>query len=67
MPRYKPVSYEQNIMVPISLEAQIVPGTLEFAIHHLMESKVDISMLSEIAGREKSKYQGMLYLKINRR
>lgn len=44
MPRYKPVSYEQNIMVPISLEAQIVPGTLEFAIHHLMESKVDISM-----------------------
>lgn len=44
MPRYKPVFYEQNIMVPISLEAQIVPGTLEFAIHHLIESRVDLSL-----------------------
>jgi transposase len=44
MPRYKPVSYEQNIMVPISLEAQIVRGTLEFAIHHLIESRVNLSL-----------------------
>jgi len=27
----------------------------------------DIQELSAIAGREKSKYQGMLYIKINRR
>ena len=27
----------------------------------------DITKLAAIAGREKSKYQGMLYIKINRR
>ena len=28
---------------------------------------LDITKLAAIAGREKSKYQGMLYIKINRR
>jgi len=30
-------------------------------------SSSDITKLAAIAGREKSKYQGMLYIKINRR
>jgi len=32
MARYKPVSYNQALMVPVILEKQLVPGTLEFAI-----------------------------------
>jgi len=43
MARFKPVSYAQTLMVPIILEKQLVPGTLEFAIHHLIETRIDIS------------------------
>jgi len=43
MARFKPVSYAQTLMVPIILEKQLVPGTLEFAIHHLIETRIDMS------------------------
>jgi hypothetical protein len=43
MARFKPVSYTQTLMVPIILEKQLVPGTLEFAIHHLIEKRIDLS------------------------
>jgi transposase len=43
MARFKPVSYAQTLMVPIILEKQLVPGTLEFAIHHLIETRIDLS------------------------
>jgi hypothetical protein len=33
MAKYKPYSYKQMVMLSVSLEDQIVPGTLEFAIH----------------------------------
>ena len=35
MARYKPYDYDQLMMVPISLEDQLMPGTLEYAIHHV--------------------------------
>jgi len=43
MARFKPVSYTQTLMVPIKLEKQLVPGTLEFAIPHLIETRIDLS------------------------
>jgi len=43
MARFKPVSYAQTLMVPIVLEKQLLPGTLEFAIHHLIETRIDMS------------------------
>lgn len=43
MPRYKPYDYNQLMMVPVSLEEQLVPGTLEYAIHRLIEERVDTS------------------------
>jgi hypothetical protein len=33
MPRYKPYDYSQLQMVPVSLNDQLMPGTLEHAIH----------------------------------
>jgi len=33
MAKYKPYSYKQMVMLSVSLEDQIVPGTLEFAMH----------------------------------
>jgi transposase len=47
MPRYKPYDYKQMLMLPLSLEDQLAPGTLEYAIHHLMEERIDTSMFDE--------------------
>lgn len=47
MPRYKPYDYDQLMLVPVSLEDQLAPGTLEYAIHHLMEARIDTSMFDE--------------------
>lgn len=43
MARFKQVYYAQTLMVSIILEKQLVPGTLEFAIHHLIEIRIDMS------------------------
>jgi len=37
-------NYRQMIMLPISLEDQLMPGTLEWAIHALVEHRVDPSI-----------------------
>ena len=44
MARFKPVSYTQTLMVLIISGKQLVPGTLEFAIHHLIETRIDMSL-----------------------
>jgi transposase len=47
MAKYKQYSYKQMIMLSVSLEDQIVPGTLEFAIHTLVEERMDVSRFDE--------------------
>jgi transposase len=47
MARYKPYNYNQLMMIPVSLEEQLVPGTLEYAIHHLIEERIDTSFFDE--------------------
>jgi len=47
MPRFKPYDYNQLLMVPVSLEDQLVPGTLEYAIHHLLEERVDTTIFHD--------------------
>ena len=44
MARYKHYDYDQLIMVPVSLEDQLIPGTLEYAIHHIVEGRLDLSV-----------------------
>ena len=46
MARYKPYDYKQ-MMIPVSLEDQLVPGTLEYVIHHLIEERIDTSYFDE--------------------
>jgi transposase len=43
MPRYKPVNLQQDAFVPIRFDRQILPGTFEYALHHLLEETVDLS------------------------
>ena len=42
MARYKYYDYNQTVMIPIELEKQIIAGTLEYAIHRLVEERVKI-------------------------
>jgi hypothetical protein len=44
MARYKGYDYTQTVMTPVSLENQLLPGTLEFAIQVLVEQRVDTSI-----------------------
>jgi transposase len=57
MARYKPYDYDQMNMVPVSLEKQLTPCTLEYAIHHIIENHLDLSMFNsrytnDITGRK---------------
>lgn len=47
MARYKPYDYNQRLMVPISLADQLIPGTLEYAIHHVIEERLDLSRFNK--------------------
>lgn len=44
MAKYKSYDYSQRVMIPISLDDQLMPGTLEFAIHALVETRMDTTI-----------------------
>ena len=44
MAKYKNYDYSQSLLIPVSLEEQLMPGTLEFAIHVLVERRMDMSV-----------------------
>src|SRR5210317_2655097 len=44
MAKYKRYDYSQSVLIPVCLPEQLVPGTLEFAIHTLVESRMDMSL-----------------------
>lgn len=47
MARYKQYDYNQMMMIPVSLDEQLIPGTLEYAIHHVVEERLDLSFFEE--------------------
>ena len=44
MAKYKPYDYSQSLLIPVFLEEQLMPGTLEFALHTLVEGRMDLSV-----------------------
>jgi len=46
MPRYKPYSYEQMLMIPVDLKNQLQPGTFEFALNEIVD-EMDLSMFDD--------------------
>ena len=40
MPRFKPYDYRQGLMVSVTPEAQFLEGSLEYALHHLIEERI---------------------------
>ena len=59
MAKFKPCNYDQLVMLPISLENQLVPGTLEYTINELVEKHIDLSVLE---GRYKNDDTGAIAL-----
>ena len=47
MAKYKNYDYSQRTLIPVSLQEQLVVGSLEFAIHYLVEERMDTSVLDE--------------------
>jgi transposase len=67
MPRFKPYDYRQSLMVPLHLEEQLSPGTLEHALHHLIEERVSEEWFEELYANEETgrpAYSPKLLLKV---
>jgi transposase len=47
MAKYKRYDYSQSVLLPVSLGEQLVPGTLEFAIHTLVERRMDMTVFDD--------------------
>jgi transposase len=47
MAKFKAYDYRQRVFLPVSLEEQLLPGTLEFAIHTLVEDRLDTSLFKQ--------------------
>lgn len=43
MARFKPYDYKQRVMIPVSLDEQIMYGTFEYAIQELVENRLDLT------------------------
>ena len=54
MPRFKPYSYEQMLMIPVDLKSQLHPGTFEFALNAI----IDEMELSIFDGRFRNEETG---------
>jgi transposase len=67
MAKYKNYDYSQMVMLPVSLEDQLMPGTLEFAIHTLVETRMDLSRFEDRYENDetgRSAYDPKILLKI---
>ena len=55
MAKYKDYSYDQTMMIPVSFEKQVLPGTFEHTLCYLIDQKVDLSIF---ANRYENDYTG---------
>ena len=44
MAKHKHYDYNQSVIGPIFLEDQLLPGTLEYAIHYIVEERLNMSV-----------------------
>ncbi len=43
MARYKDYNYDQMKMIPVSFDQQILPGSFEYSLSHLIDHELDLS------------------------
>ncbi len=44
MARYKPYNYNQSKLIPVYFGDQILPGTFEYALNHIVDNELDLSI-----------------------
>ena len=44
MPRFKPVDYSPRFLA-VDLARQLISGTFEYALHHLLDHEIDLSAI----------------------
>ena len=67
MPRFKPYDYRQGLMVPVTPEEQFLEGSLEYALHHLIEERIEESWFEDLYANDelgRPAYSPKLLLKV---
>jgi len=67
MAKYKRYDYSQSVLIPVSLQEQLVPGTLEFAIHTLVDRRMDMTVFDDNYQNDetgRSAYNSKILLKV---
>ena len=54
MPRFKPYDTSQNLLLPINLAEQLVPGTFEHTLNYLVDHEIDTSIFHEHYNNEQT-------------
>jgi transposase len=65
--RYKSYSYAQGKFIPVHFEKQIIPGTFEYSLNHLVDHELDLSIFDERYSNEETgatAYDPKILLKI---
>ena len=47
MAKYKDYSYEQGVLLPVFFDKQILPGTFEYSLNHLINNEVDLTIFDK--------------------
>ena len=54
MARYKSYSQAQSLFIPVRFDEQIIPGTFVFAINHIVDNELDLSIFEKKFSNEKT-------------
>ena len=47
MAKYKDYSYDQGVFLPVYFDRQILPGTFEYTLNHLIDNEIDLSVFDK--------------------
>src|SRR3989338_6593619 len=47
MARYKEYDYNQSKLIPVYFKDQILPGTFEYALNHIVANELDLSLFPD--------------------
>jgi len=47
MVKYKDYSYDQGVFLPVFFDRQILPGTFEYSLNHLIDNEVDLTIFDK--------------------
>jgi len=67
MAKYKDYSYDQGVFLPVFFDKQILPGTFEYSLNHLIDSEVDLSIFDKRYNNDETgapAYDPRIFLKI---